>query len=729
MLTGMLASVAAIGLLSIPSGVAGALTPQAPPSGNSGTTVSPLQYNCANDSPTCGPTSTSPGIGESYGYYNGQDVRLLYTENYYCGTSAGPTPGSTSGCEAGYASTTSPPANTTHADTLYIPVPLFANPPPTQCSAAATCIDHPATIDLSALASADSALAGATNVGLPNHDHVVGTRNNGNPEWWSVEVVATTSPTVFNTLTSVSAINAAKSAGTVVEAPTNVFLFFQVLPGTVPAAQYDAAMAAGFPATSPPASATTFDNLKQACSAGGPYCSNVGVTSDWYNGKDVNALYTENFYCDTSVSSGAPSGCEAGVTANTNPPGVTGPVPTVSSPDVNTNMDPLYIPVPIGFTPTYLQCPSTSPCIDHPTSIDLSRLSSVLDPVLHTTPAELADTMLPGHDHLLANLNSGNPEWWNVIVIPVTTQAALNQVQTLKSYSAVKAMETSNFSSGVGPEIPTNAYLWFQVLPGTSSPKPGPVKTDCMASLPAGSVVGMAATPGDNGYVEVDAAGDVATKGGATCYGSMTGIHLNQPIVGVATDPTTGGYWLVASDGGVFAFNAPFYGSAGSLALNKPVVGIASTRNGNGYRLVASDGGVFDYGSAAFYGSTGSITLNKPVVGMAVDPTTGGYWLVASDGGVFAFNAPFDGSMGGTTLNKPVVGIAPTLQGNGYRLFASDGGIFDFGSAGFFGSTGGIPLDKPVVGGVSDTAQGGYWMVASDGGIFSFNAPFYGSAV
>lgn len=232
MLTGMLASVAAIGLLSIPSGVAGALTPQAPPSGNSGTTVSPLQYNCANDSPTCGPTSTSPGIGESYGYYNGQDVRLLYTENYYCGTSAGPTPGSTSGCEAGYASTTSPPANTTHADTLYIPVPLFANPPPTQCSAAATCIDHPATIDLSALASADSALAGATNVGLPNHDHVVGTRNNGNPEWWSVEVVATTSPTVFNTLTSVSAINAAKSAGTVVEAPTNVFLFFQVLPGT-----------------------------------------------------------------------------------------------------------------------------------------------------------------------------------------------------------------------------------------------------------------------------------------------------------------------------------------------------------------------------------------------------------------------------------------------------------------------------------------------------------------
>ncbi len=39
------------------------------------------------------------------------------------------------------------------------------------------------------------------------------------------------------------------------------------------------------------------------------------------------------------------------------------------------------------------------------------------------------------------------------------------------------------------------------------------------------------------------------------------------------------GYWLVASDGGLFAFGpgAPFFGSAGNLVLNKPVVGMAST--------------------------------------------------------------------------------------------------------------------------------------------------------
>ena len=65
-----------------------------------------------------------------------------------------------------------------------------------------------------------------------------------------------------------------------------------------------------------------------------------------------------------------------------------------------------------------------------------------------------------------------------------------------------------------------------------------------------------------------------------------------------------GGYWQVATDGGVFSFgDAAFHGSAGNLRLVKPVVGMASTSDGGGYWLVASDGGVFSYGDAAFRGS------------------------------------------------------------------------------------------------------------------------------
>jgi len=85
------------------------------------------------------------------------------------------------------------------------------------------------------------------------------------------------------------------------------------------------------------------------------------------------------------------------------------------------------------------------------------------------------------------------------------------------------------------------------------------------------------------------------------------------------------------------------------LALNKPIVAMASTPDGRGYWLVASDGGIFTFGDAQFYGSTGAITLNKPIVGMSATADGKGYWLVASDGGIFTYgppgeNMPFFGS-------------------------------------------------------------------------------------
>ena len=672
------------------------------PNGNNGTTIDPLQYNCGNDAPSCGQ------LGESYGYYNGTNVDLLYSENYYCDPAVQSY--ATTGCEAGAPPSSADPTgvsadgtslgNTTHGDTLYIPVPLFSNPPPTQCVATATCIDHPPTIDLSRIAGAlpgNPAPASLRNVPIPAHDHVVGTRNGGLPEWWNVEVVATTSPSTFATLTSVSAIAAAEQAGTVAEVPTNAYLFFQVLPGTVPAAQA-ANLAAtappgppvAAPAAAPPASqvepGTTFDNLKNDCSATAPNCQNIGISHDWVDGQNVDALYTEPFFCDTHVTSGASTGCEAGAPPTTVPPGVSDPTPP-STTTTNSQIDPLYIPVPIYSSPAvpYTQCPTVVTCIDHPATIDLSRLASALG-----APASaLTNVPLPSHDHLLTTRNGDQPEWWNVIVIPVTTPQGLASVENLKSYSAVKSLE-GVAGSGIGGEVPTNAYLWFQTLPGAGPASPGPVQSDCMTHLPSGSVVGGAALGDGTGYVLTDAKGDVSVFGAATCYGSLTGVPLNAPIVGIATDKTTGGYWLVASDGGVFAFNAPFEGSAGGLKLNRPVVGMTSTLNGNGYWLVASDGGVFSYGSARFQGSTGNLTLNKPVVGMGLDRSTGGYWLVAADGGVFSYNAPFYGSTGNLTLNKPVVGGMNNNSYDGYWMVASDGGVFTFSPPGegmaFFGS-------------------------------------------
>ena len=148
----------------------------------------------------------------------------------------------------------------------------------------------------------------------------------------------------------------------------------------------------------------------------------------------------------------------------------------------------------------------------------------------------------------------------------------------------------------------------------------------------------------------------------------------------LTTQSPPAGYWMAASDGGVFAEGAaPFSGSMGGTHLNAPVVGMAATPSSTGYWLVAADGGIFSFGDAWFFGSMGGTHLNAPIVGMAASPTGNGYWLVAADGGVFSFgDATFRGSMGGTRLNAPVVGMAASPTGNGYWLVAADGGVFNF---------------------------------------------------
>jgi hypothetical protein len=310
---------------------------------------------------------------------------------------------------------------------------------------------------------------------------------------------------------------------------------------------------------------------------------------------------------------------------------------------------------------------------------------------------------------------SGN----TIIVNPVNADGKVFDPMTYVDVNGVPAGSPGGTVTPAPPPTTTSP----------ANPPSSPASAACLKHLPTGTVVGTAALPDGSGYYEVDSAGDVAAFGAANCYGAMTGLPLNKPVVGMAIDPATGGYWLVATDGGIFAFNAPFLGSTGAMHLNRPVVGMTASPDGQGYWLVASDGGIFSFGDAAFYGSTGSMHLNKPVVGMAAAPGGHGYWLVASDGGIFAFgSAGFFGSTGSMHLNQPIVNMEATGDGQGYRLIASDGGVFDFGSAPFYGSAGSIKLNRPMIGGADDNATGGYWLMASDGGVFTYNAPFYGSA-
>jgi len=199
-----------------------------------------------------------------------------------------------------------------------------------------------------------------------------------------------------------------------------------------------------------------------------------------------------------------------------------------------------------------------------------------------------------------------------------------------------------------------------------------------VASQPSGGV---------GGYWMAAADGGVFAFGDADFHGSMGGVHLNQPVVGMAATPDGGGYWLVAADGGIFAFgDAAFGGSMGGTRLNAPMVGMAPTHDGGGYWLVAADGGVFAFGDAGFHGSMGGVHLDQPVVGMAPTPDGGGYWLVAADGGVFAFgDALYEGSLPGDQVHAAAAGILPTADGLGYLVLGTDGQAVEFGDAPQFG--------------------------------------------
>jgi N-acetylmuramoyl-L-alanine amidase len=177
----------------------------------------------------------------------------------------------------------------------------------------------------------------------------------------------------------------------------------------------------------------------------------------------------------------------------------------------------------------------------------------------------------------------------------------------------------------------------------------------------------------------------------------MGGKTLNHPVVGMVADPATGGYWEVASDGGVFSFDARFKGSTGAIALNQPVVGMAATSDGGGYWMVAADGGIFAFGDAAFRGSMGGIRLVAPVSAMTVDPHTGGYWLVAADGGLFSFGAPFAGSASGQPLARRMVAMVTSPNGGGYLLVDGDGSVRAYGGAVARGSVAVLPLAGLVV--------------------------------
>jgi hypothetical protein len=120
----------------------------------------------------------------------------------------------------------------------------------------------------------------------------------------------------------------------------------------------------------------------------------------------------------------------------------------------------------------------------------------------------------------------------------------------------------------------------------------------------------------------------VLAFGSAHHWGDLTAHRPAHPVVGISTTPAGDGYWLAATDGGVFSFGgATFAGSLGDRRLDEPVTGI-DTAGVGAYWLVTRDGAVYSFGGARYAGGATSVCKDA-VLGVAAH-RGGGYWLVTA---------------------------------------------------------------------------------------------------
>jgi hypothetical protein len=239
-----------------------------------------------------------------------------------------------------------------------------------------------------------------------------------------------------------------------------------------------------------------------------------------------------------------------------------------------------------------------------------------------------------------------------------------------------------------------------------------------------------------HGYWLVGSDGGIFNFGTAGFFGSTGSLVLQRPVVGISPAGDRQGYWLVASDGGVFAFgDAGFVGSIPGIGLHPagsglpnslaaPIVGMVPSLDGGGYFMVASDGGVFAFGDAKFEGSCPGIGgCAGSAVAVVPDATGQGYWVFTSTGNVYPFgDAGYYGAPG--QQSSPMTAAVGTPDGRGYWILEGNGHVFAYGDADDdWGSPPSSDFSalNPANAIFATLGGDGYWVVDAQGKVFAFN--------
>jgi hypothetical protein len=149
--------------------------------------------------------------------------------------------------------------------------------------------------------------------------------------------------------------------------------------------------------------------------------------------------YTRLYFCEEPPTSGAATDCEVGAPAEVTPR--EGPIPFI------------YAIAAAGIQPdpATLHCPGGSICLNHPSTLDLTRIGG--------PPSGLGGP----HSHIITEKRGG---WHQTVNIRVRSLDAWNQIAAAKTLAKVRELQADPAVGGVGlisQDTPTNVFFFFQV--------------------------------------------------------------------------------------------------------------------------------------------------------------------------------------------------------------------------------------------------------------------------
>lgn len=165
----------------------------------------------------------------------------------------------------------------------------------------------------------------------------------------------------------------------------------------------------------------------------------TGFIGGWLDGEVVQLRYTRLYFCEEPPASAAPSDCVVGAPAEVTPRG--GPIP------------PIYAIAAAGIQPDVatLHCPGGSTCLNHPSTLDLSRIGG--------PPSALGAP----HSHIVADRQGG---WHQTVNIRVRDLAVWNQIAAAKTLAKVRELQADPAVGGAGlisQDTPTNIFFFLEV--------------------------------------------------------------------------------------------------------------------------------------------------------------------------------------------------------------------------------------------------------------------------